>query len=193
MLAGRRRISRFRIPPGPWTTHNSCNASGTVTKGPSTPCFGGTTLSSSASLNRCCGVGAPRRTSFRIELWRRRQLLNADDSCKAYLFRAVRNRVLNAIRHDSNVRRLEPVVRDEAVALEAPAADVSAGANELDVAIREAVSALREPIRECFLLSRRDKLTYAQIAEVLGVSVKTVEARMGAALRELREKLAQWI
>lgn len=128
-----------------------------------------------------------------LELWRRRHLVSTDDSCKAYLFRAVRNRVLNAIRHDSNVRRLEPVVRDEAVALEAPAADVSAGAHELDLAIREAVNGLREPIRECFLLSRRDKLTYVQIADVLGVSVKTVEARMGAALRELRERLATWM
>jgi RNA polymerase sigma-70 factor (ECF subfamily) len=128
-----------------------------------------------------------------LEFWRRREIINAGDSCKAYLFRSVRNRALNAIRHDSNVRRLEPVVRDEAVALEAPAADVSAGVGELDLAIRDAVHTLREPIRECFLLSRRDKLTYGQIAEVLGVSVKTVEARMGAALRELREKLAAWL
>jgi RNA polymerase sigma-70 factor (ECF subfamily) len=128
-----------------------------------------------------------------LELWRRRAVIDAGVSCKAYLFRAVRNRSLNALRHDSNVRRLEPVVREEAVALEAPAADVSTGVAELDAAIREAVHSLREPIRECFLLSRRDKLTYGQIAEVLGVSVKTVEARMGAALRELREKLAQWM
>jgi RNA polymerase sigma-70 factor (ECF subfamily) len=128
-----------------------------------------------------------------LELWRRRESFNADDSCKAYLFRSVRNRALNAIRHDGNVRRLEPVVRDEAVALEAPPADVSVGAAELDVAIREAVSSLREPIRECFLLSRRDKLTYSQIADVMGVSVKTIEARMGAALKELRAKLAAWI
>ena len=55
------------------------------------------------------------------------------------------------------------------------------------------VSSLREPIRECFLLSRRDKLTYSQIADVMGVSVKTIEARMGAALKELRAKLAEWI
>lgn len=128
-----------------------------------------------------------------LELWRRRAILDTGVSCKAYLFRAVRNRALNAIRHDSNVRRLEPVVRDEAVALEAPPADVAAGVGELDAAIRNAVHTLREPIRECFLLSRRDKLTYGQIAEVQGVSVKTVEARMGAALRELRVKLATWL
>ena len=128
-----------------------------------------------------------------LEMWRRRETINAGDSAKAYLFRSVRNRALNAIRHDGNVRRLEPVVRDEAVALEAAPADVELGAVELDVAIREAVHGLREPIRECFLLSRRDKLTYAQIADVMGVSVKTIEARMGAALRELRLKLSNWL
>ena len=128
-----------------------------------------------------------------LELWRRRETINTGDSAKAYLFRSVRNRSLNAIRHDNNVRRLEPVVRDEAVAVEAAAADVALGAGELDVAIREAVNGLREPIRECFLLSRRDKLTYGQIAEVMGVSVKTIEARMGTALRELRSRLAAWM
>lgn len=145
------------------------------------------------SMLRGGGVAEDIVQDVLLELWRRRETFDTGDSCKAYLFRSVRNRALNAIRHDGNVKRLEPVVRDEAVALEAPSADVAVGVVELDAAIRSAVEGLREPIRECFLLSRRDKLTYGQIAEVMGVSVKTVEARMGAALRELRGKLAEWL
>jgi RNA polymerase sigma-70 factor (ECF subfamily) len=145
------------------------------------------------SMLRGAGASEDIVQDVLLELWRRRDQVDAGDSLKAYLFRSVRNRSLNEIRHAGNVRRLEPIVRDEAASLEAPSADVSTGANELDAAIRSAVNSLREPIRECFLLSRRDKLTYAQIAAVLDVSVKTVEARMGAALRELREKLAQWL
>lgn len=127
-----------------------------------------------------------------LELWKRRESIDVGQSPKAYLFRAIRNRSLNELRHEGNVRRLEPVVR-ELNPSDAPPADVDTGARELEVVINHAVNSLREPIRECFLLSRRDKLTYGQIAEVMGVSIKTVEARMGAALRELRESLAEWL
>ena len=52
---------------------------------------------------------------------------------------------------------------------------------------------LPEEVRETFRMSRVDGLTYAEIARVMEVSVKTVEARMGRALKLLRERLAQWL
>ena len=48
-------------------------------------------------------------------------------------------------------------------------------------------------MRETFELSRKSGLKYNEIASVLGISVKTVEARMGRALKELRERLAPWL
>jgi RNA polymerase sigma-70 factor (ECF subfamily) len=44
-----------------------------------------------------------------------------------------------------------------------------------------------------FLLSRERHLKYAEIAELLGVSVKAVEANVSRALRQLREQLAPFL
>ena len=47
--------------------------------------------------------------------------------------------------------------------------------------------------REVFELSRVHGLKYAEIASQLGISVMTVDAQMGTALRTLRERLAPWL
>ena len=41
-------------------------------------------------------------------------------------------------------------------------------------------------------MNREHGLTYPEIASTLGISVKTVEARMGWGLKELRVRLAPW-
>ncbi|HYV96491.1 MAG TPA: RNA polymerase sigma-70 factor [Gemmatimonadaceae bacterium] len=128
-----------------------------------------------------------------LELWRRREGLDIGDSCKAYLYRAVRNRALNEIRHENTVKRSEPIVLDEMPSSSAAPADVPVGAQELAAHIERAIAALPDPLRECFQLSRQGGLTYAEIAGVQQISVKTVEARMGRALKELRAALAEWL
>ena len=64
---------------------------------------------------------------------------------------------------------------------------------ELHAAVTRAIAALSEPQREVFELNRTRGLTYGEIAEQLGISVKSVEARMGRALKLLREQLAEWL
>jgi RNA polymerase sigma-70 factor (ECF subfamily) len=125
-----------------------------------------------------------------LELWRRREALPDDMSLRAYLHQSSRNRALNRIRHARVVRQAEPHVRPPTAS---PPADGSVSALELEAATRAAVAELPEEVRETFRMSRVDGLTYAEIARVMDVSVKTVEARMGRALKLLRERLAQWL
>ena len=126
-----------------------------------------------------------------VELWRRREQLAPDGSARAYLFQSTRNRALNHIRH---LR-----VRERAAEHLAPAAESTPTAHsrvveaELEAAVRAAVAELPDRCREVFELSRRHGLRYAEIAATLGISVKTVEAQMGKALRVLRAKLAGWV
>jgi RNA polymerase sigma-19 factor, ECF subfamily len=126
-----------------------------------------------------------------LELWRRREALAVDDSLRAYLFRSARNRALNHLRHGRVERRAEPGAAAEVAT--PPTAFSRLAEAEIDVALRQALDSLPAPTREVFELSRVHGLRYAEIARVLDVSVKTVEARMGKALRALRERLAPWL
>jgi RNA polymerase sigma-70 factor (ECF subfamily) len=125
------------------------------------------------------------------ELWRRRTLMDADVSLRAYLLRSIRNRSLNYLRHLRVRRETEPQVEES---YSAPiAADQPIVAKELQDAVQKALDELPPRCREVFDLSRVHGLKYAEIAEALDISQKTVEAQMGKALRHLRERLAAWL
>jgi RNA polymerase sigma-70 factor, ECF subfamily len=121
-----------------------------------------------------------------IEFWRRQEGL-ALDSVRGYLTKSTRNRALNHIRHNKVVGRVGP----EDLALPAtPQADRDTMEGELAAAVNKAMDKLPPRCREVFELSRAKGLKYGEIAEALGIAVKTVEAQMGKALKVLRDELS---
>lgn len=143
------------------------------------------------SLLRSRAVAEEIVQDVMLEVWRRRETLEIDLTWRSYLFRAARNRALNDLRHARVAQRAEPFVRGAESEEATTPADLEA--NELDHAFRQALQELPEPVRDVFLMSRRDHLKYGEIAAALGISVKTVEARMGRALKELRLQLRDWL
>jgi RNA polymerase sigma-70 factor (ECF subfamily) len=126
-----------------------------------------------------------------LELWRRREGITFETSIRAYLFQAARNRGLNYLRRQRVEARGESTI---AAAMPSPeASDSAAREAELNVAIQSAIAGLPDRCREVFELSRVQGLKYSEIALELGISVKTVEAQMGKALRVMRYKLAPWL
>jgi RNA polymerase sigma-70 factor (ECF subfamily) len=126
-----------------------------------------------------------------LELWRRRESLEVEQTFRAYLIRSTRNRALNHIRHERVVAR-----QAASAALESrssPSAEDEVLGVELERAVHDAIEGLPENCREVFLLSREQGLKYGEIAGVLEISIKTVEKRMGQALSELRQRLAPWL
>jgi RNA polymerase sigma-70 factor, ECF subfamily len=125
-----------------------------------------------------------------LELWRRRDSLPDGSSVPAYLMQSARNRALNHLRHLKVQQKSQVFL--EALHEPSVAADTEARSTELIAAIHEAVTALPPRTREVFTLSRERNLRYAEIADLLGISVKAVEANMSRALRHLRERLARF-
>lgn len=124
-----------------------------------------------------------------VALWTQRDRLASPDNLVGYLYRSVRNRSLNQIRHRRMVTDWQTRQATEEAQV-APAADRDAENAEITEAVRQAVSTLSPRCREVFQLSRDRGLTYPEIAAALGISIKTVETLMGRALKGVRERLA---
>lgn len=123
-----------------------------------------------------------------INLWEKRMEIDLSTPLKSYLFTSVHNRSLNVIRDRKKFSSSEmPEVAGEW--------DVSMQIEtmELEEKIREVIGSLPEKCREVFELNRFDGLKYSEIAEALGISVKTVENQMSKALKILREKLLKYM
>ncbi|MFH1941131.1 MAG: RNA polymerase sigma-70 factor, partial [bacterium] len=114
-----------------------------------------------------------------IRLWQNRQSLDSRKSIKAYMYRIGINLLLNDLRK----RKIHKTYINEQRDIR------SSGNIELQTRIHLALQKLPEKIRTVFILNQLEGFKYAEIAETLGVSSKTVEKRMAKALRMLREQL----
>lgn len=125
-----------------------------------------------------------------LKIWSARKTLRIGSSVKNYLFHAVRNQSLNVIEHEKVERRYHEQIQRESFSAHDPDAFF------LEVGLRrkieESICALPEKRRGIFRLSREERLTYHEIANRLGISVKTVETQMGLALKQLREMLKDY-
>lgn len=127
-----------------------------------------------------------------LDLWARHEDGRLPPLSPGYLYTAARNRALKHLRHQGIVKRWRDRMAREPEPL-APAADEQLLAGTLAEAIEKAVAQLPEKRRQIFLLSREQELSYAAIAEVLGISIKTVENQMARALKTLREQLLPYL
>jgi RNA polymerase sigma-70 factor, ECF subfamily len=125
---------------------------------------------------------------FRI--WQDREKLNIESSLNGYLFRSVHNRCLHHIEHTKVVERhAEEMSYRETDSPESPSDILNY--KELQEKVAKILEKLPERCGQIFTMSRFEGLKYNEIAEKLSVSVKTVEANMGRALKEFRKELAQ--
>jgi len=122
-----------------------------------------------------------------VKLWEKRSSIEIETSVKNYLFRSVRNQCLNQIQHNKVKKQYSEKIKD----FSKQDLDTSRYFIEPGLAreIEKTINSMPEKRKEIFKLSRETGLKYKEIAEQLNISIKTVEAQMGLALKYLRKKL----
>ncbi len=128
-----------------------------------------------------------------LGLWEAREDIRPEDSLNSYLFRITRNKSINKLRR----RRVESKYTEILQLVYAEKSEISPYdsllVNELDNEISTAVGKLPVKCREIFDLSRMEGLKYNEIATILHISVKTVEAQMSRALKIIRFELKDYL
>lgn len=122
-------------------------------------------------------------------LWINRASWHVEHSARAYLFAAVRNASLNERKHLQLVRSWEEEeareLRAEQLARE-PEPETLLEQQEMATRVQCALAALPERCRPVLELRWREQLSYAEIAEALGISVKGVENQLARGLARVR-------
>ncbi len=120
-----------------------------------------------------------------LRLWRDCQKVPAEKA-KAFLFRVANNLFLDAKKHEQVVLKFQ---NRQVSQTENEDPQFQLETKELQDRLEKAISKLSEKQRTVFLMNRMDKMTYAEIAERLELSVKAVEKRMSLALVQMRKVL----
>jgi len=125
-----------------------------------------------------------------IAIWGKREELIFDQSLKPYLYTTVKNRCINFIKKN----KIETIEIEKA-SYELVAEDTfdvlqQLNKKETENLIFAAIAKLPPKCKQVFLLSRKEELSYKEIAAILDINIKTVENQIGIALKFIRKKLS---
>ena len=124
-------------------------------------------------------------------LWENKDMLVIQSSLSNYLFSIVHHRAINRIKQQEVKSRVENYFYEEMQSL---IDDTNFYLiEELTIRIQEAVETLPESYKEAFVMHRFKNMSYKEIAEILGVSPKTIDYRIQQALKQLRIELKDYL
>jgi RNA polymerase sigma-70 factor (ECF subfamily) len=126
------------------------------------------------------------------KLWEKRMELQVNTSIKAYLFAAVHNRCLKFIKHRDVEIKYKNYYLQHKLEIDSEPDDF-ASINDVQSIINQTLHSLPDRCSRIFILNRFEGLKYHEIAKKLSISVKTVEANMGKALKLLRKNLKDYV
>jgi len=130
-----------------------------------------------------------------LTLWDGRDKINPQLSLKAFLFTIARNRAINELRKRSY--KLTDSLDKAEVSFKLKVLNDEYLTSRIDLmdmkrVIEKTYEMLPEKIKDSFVLSREKEMSYKEISDELGISVKSVEHNISAALKIFRKKLGRF-
>lgn len=127
-----------------------------------------------------------------LKLWQDRRFIEINTSFKSYIFQSVKNKCLDVLKHRKIKDEYTRKVLDEAESSTEETWETFVE-SELYALLIKAVEKLPSECRKVFQYSRIRNLSNKEIAEKLGISVKTVENQITKALKHLRIELKDYL
>ncbi|KAF0199383.1 MAG: RNA polymerase sigma-70 factor ECF subfamily [Bacteroidetes bacterium] len=128
-----------------------------------------------------------------FKMWERRDALIITSSLAAYLYKSVTNHSLNHIKYQSHLRKYQEYVGFRTEDHQSVSVHDALVHSDLEKQLISLVKSMPERRRMIFEMSRLEGLRYHDIAEKLGISLKTVEIQMSKALEFMRERLRDYL
>lgn len=131
-----------------------------------------------------------------LKLWEVRESLQQQSNISNFLYTLTKNRCLNFLKQQEVIARntKEYLLPELLYAQEALKSfpDEFSDIEELMLRLEAAIEQLPPDVKKTFIMHRFDGLTYSQISKQLGISPKTVEARISKGLKLLRGDLKDY-
>lgn len=124
-----------------------------------------------------------------IKLWKQREKAPAISNIRVYLYVAVKNSSLNYLSSKAHLQITEPFNHIDIELSRDQAPDEKMISAELLDKITAAVESLPPRCKMIFKLVREDGLRYKDVAEILNLTVNTVDAQMVIAVKRISEKV----
>ena len=121
-----------------------------------------------------------------MKIWEDGHKITIDSSLKSYVYRAIINRSLNEIQKNKKEYNLAVDIfntQEESYELR------QIEENELKIKLFHAIDLLPEQCKKVFQLSRFEELKQQEIADQLGISIKTVKNHITHALKEISKSV----
>ncbi len=121
-----------------------------------------------------------------VQVWSRRKTIDTIDNLAVYLYVAVKNRSLNRL--SEKARYLVTAPFDH---IDINIGDETANPGELMITeemlrmMQQAIDALPPRCKMIFKLVREDGLKYKEVAQILNISVNTIDAQMAIAVKRI--------